>query len=129
MKTKKQAQRDARELFRLCFVGGSLDESRVRQVVGRLVDGGPARLSILTRFQRLVRLDREAHSARVESAAPLTADERATIEAGVIRRYGSGIATSFDENPALIGGVRIKVGSNVHDGSIRGRLAALVARF
>jgi F-type H+-transporting ATPase subunit delta len=130
MKTKKQSQRDARQVFQLCLVDGSLDEGRVRQVVRQVVDAGrPGGLALLTRFRRLVRLDREKHSAVVESATPLAPDVRATIEAGLVKRYGRGIVTSFTDNPALIGGVRIKVGSDVYDASIKGRLAALEARF
>ncbi len=41
MQTRKHAERDARELFRLCLVGGTLDEARVRQVV-QLSDRGRA---------------------------------------------------------------------------------------
>ena len=33
MKTIKQVRREAKHLFRLCLVNGSLDEGRVRQVV------------------------------------------------------------------------------------------------
>jgi F-type H+-transporting ATPase subunit delta len=130
MKTTKQAQRDARQVFQLCLVNGSLDEGRVRQVVRRLVDANRSgTLPILTHFHRLVRLDREKHSADVESAAPLTADAQASIEAGLVKRFGPGMIVSFRDNPALIGGVRIKVGSNVYDDTIKGRLAALQARF
>jgi F-type H+-transporting ATPase subunit delta len=130
MKTKKQAQREARQIFQLCLVDGSLDESRVRQVVSRLVDAKrPGTLPILTRFHRLVRLDREKHTADVESAAPLTANVQASIEAGLVKRFGRGIVTSFRDTPALIGGIRVKVGSNVYDDSIKGRLAELEARF
>jgi F-type H+-transporting ATPase subunit delta len=130
MKTKKQLQREARQIFQICLVDGSLDESRVRHVVRRLVDAHrPGTLPILTRFHRLVRLDREKHTADVESAAPLAADAQGAIEAGLVKRFGPGIVTSFRDNPALIGGVRIKVGSNVYDDSIKGRLAALEARF
>jgi F-type H+-transporting ATPase subunit delta len=130
MKTKKQSQRDARQVFQLCLVDGSLDEERVRQVVRQVVDAGrPGGLALLTRFRRLVRLDREKHSAVVESATPLAPAVRATIETGLVKRYGRGIVTSFTDNPALIGGVRIKVGSDVYDASIKGRLAALEARF
>jgi F-type H+-transporting ATPase subunit delta len=130
VKTRKQAQREARQIFQLCQVDGSLDEARVRQVVSRLVDAKrPGTLPVLTRLQRLVRLDREKHSAEVESAAPLTAEAQAAIETGVAKRFGRGVVTSFRDNPALIGGVRIKVGSNVYDDSIKGRLAALEERF
>jgi F-type H+-transporting ATPase subunit delta len=130
MKTKKQAQREARQIFQLCVVDGSLDETRVRQVVSRLVDAKrPGTLPVLTRLQRLIRLDREKHSAEVESAAPLTADARAAIEAGVVKRFGQGVVTSFRDNPALIGGVRVKVGSTVYDDTIKARLAALEEQF
>ena len=59
------------------------------------------------------------HGAEVESAVPLPADMRAQLEAGVARLYGPGIVTSFAEDPTLIGGVRITVGSDVYDGTFR----------
>ena len=130
MKTAKQAQRDARQLFRLCLSDGSLDETRVRDVLQRLVDAArPGSLPVLSRFQRLVRLDLTKHRAEVTSAVPLTPDIRALLEAGVARLYGPGIVTSFAEDPALLGGVRIVVGSDVYDGTIKAGLAALQARF
>jgi F0F1-type ATP synthase delta subunit len=36
---------------------------------------------------------------------------------------------SYGSNPALLGGVRITVGSDVYDGSVKGRLTALEERF
>ena len=52
----------------MCLVGGSLDEGRVRGVVQRIIDAGrPGSLSVLSLFQRLVRLDRAAHGAKVEA--------------------------------------------------------------
>jgi len=130
MKTAKQAQRDARQLFRLCLVDGSLDEDRARRVVRGLVDAGrPGALPVLSRFQRLLRLDRTKHSADVTSAVPLPPDIRAALEAGIARVYGPGIVTAFAEDPALLGGVRVTVGSDVYDGTVRGALAALATRF
>ena len=130
MKTKRQAQREARRLFRLCLVKGSLDEGLVRAVVQHVIDAErPGGLSLLTRFQRLVRLDRAAHGATVESVTPLPPDVRASIEAGLARIYGRGIDTRYTANPTLLGGVRITVGSDVYDGSVHGRLAALEERF
>jgi F-type H+-transporting ATPase subunit delta len=129
MKTAKQAQRDAKRLFRLCFTNGSFDERRVRTIVARLVSLGPGTLSVLGRFQRLVRLDRTMHSATVTSAAPLPAEIRSQLETGVTRVYGPGITTSFAEDPALLGGLRLTVGSDVYDGTIQGRLSALAERF
>jgi F-type H+-transporting ATPase subunit delta len=130
MKTKRQAQREARRLFRLCLVEGSLDESLVRAVVQQVIDAGrPGSLGLLTRFQRLVRLDRAAHGATVESVTTLPPEVRASIEEGLARIYGRGVETRYTANPTLLGGVRITVGSDVYDGSIHGRLAALEERF
>ena len=130
MKTSKQTQREAKKLFRLCLVNGSVDETRVRGVVERVIAAGrPGSLGVLTRFQRLVRLESDKHRAEVSSAAPLPLDVRTDIEAGLSRLYGPGIATSFADDPTLIGGVRIKVGSDVLDGSVKARLAALASGF
>jgi F-type H+-transporting ATPase subunit delta len=130
MKTTRQIVREAKKLYRLCLLDGSLDEDRVRWVVQRVIEAErPGGLAVLTHFQRLVRLDRTAHSAHVESVAPLPADVREQIEAGLVGMYGAGIVTSFAENPALLGGVRVTVGSDVYDGSVAGGLAALRARF
>jgi F-type H+-transporting ATPase subunit delta len=130
MKTKRQALHEARRLFRLCLVEGSLDESLVRAVVQQVIDAGrPGSLDLLTRFHRLVRLDRAAHGATVESVAPLPPEVRASIEEDLARIYGGGVDTTYTANPTLLGGVRITVGSDVYDGSIHGRLAALEEQF
>ena len=130
MKANKRAKREAKQLFRMCLVNGLLDESRVRRVVQRLVvDGhhdGPA---IVWHFARLVKLDLIGHTATIESATPLPADEKTAIEAGLTRRHGPGLVTAFAHRPALIGGLRIQVGSDVYDGSVLARLATLQRSF
>jgi F-type H+-transporting ATPase subunit delta len=130
MKVTKQARRDAKQLFRLCLVEGLLDENRVRKVAERIMQAKPrGYLAILSYFQRLVRLDLARHAARIESAAPLPADLQASVQAGLARVYGPGLNTFFAENATLIGGMRIRVGSDVYDGSVQGRLDALERRF
>jgi len=126
MQSKRQIARTARRLFRLCIVGGALDEARVRRVVERTIASKRRGVTvILTRFERLVRLDRERHTAVVESATPLSDPVRADIVASVAKVHGEGIETSFADNPSLIGGLRVKVGSDVYDGSVRARLDAI----
>jgi F-type H+-transporting ATPase subunit delta len=130
MRAKKKVKRASRQLFRLCLVDGRVDAERVRQVAPRIASSGRREaLSILSDFLRLVRLDRDQHSALVESAEPLAAAVRQDIEANLARIYGPGLDASFQQNPALIGGLRIKVGSDVYDDSVRTRLAALEARL
>ena len=130
MRINKQAKREAGQMFRYCRVNGLLDENRVRQVVQR-VAAADYRESpgILAHFLRLVRLDRARHTASIESATPLPADLRAAAEASLKRLYGPGLIIKFAERPSLIGGMRIQVGSDVYDGSVLGKLAALQNRF
>jgi F-type H+-transporting ATPase subunit delta len=130
MKATRRVKRAARELFQLCLVNGVLDEDRARRVAERLATSGRrGALPILSGFQRLVRLDRGRHTALVESATPLAGTLQEALTTDLTRRYGAGLATSFAQNPALIGGIRITVGSDVFDGSVRARLAALEGRL
>jgi F-type H+-transporting ATPase subunit delta len=130
MSRTQQARRDAKELFRLCLVNGLLDESRVREVVRRVAESrNRNRFKFLSYFRRLVELDHARHTAMVENATPLSADMQASIQAGLSHTYGPGLATKFTHNPELIGGMRIKVGSDVYDSSVKARLAALQALF
>jgi F-type H+-transporting ATPase subunit delta len=126
MKTSKQIERQVRQLFRLCFVNGLLDEGRVHQVVDRAIQARHrGYTALLSDFCRLVRLDRAAHTATVETAIPLPSDLQAGVQARLRRVYGPGINMQFGLEPALIGGIRIKVGSDVYDGSVQSELAAL----
>jgi F-type H+-transporting ATPase subunit delta len=107
-----------------------LDEGRVRRVIERIIESKRrGYLVLLLRFHRLLRLDRDRHFAEVDSAAPLPADLRASVEAGLRRMYGSGIDIQFAQLPSLIGGIRVRVGSDVYDGSVRSELSALERSF
>lgn len=126
MKISKQARRDGKALFNTCRVGGVLDENRVRQAVTAVIAQKPrGYVGILSHFQRLVKLDIERRTARIESAAPLSAALTASVKANLAQRYGQGLSVNFAVNPALIGGLRVKVGSDVFDGSVRARLNEL----
>jgi F-type H+-transporting ATPase subunit delta len=130
MKISKQAQRSARELFRSCLVNGLLDEGRVRQAVTLVLARKPrGGIEILSRLQRLVKLDLERRTARVESAAPLPEDLQTKVAKRLETIYGAGMSVSFVQNPALIGGLRIQAGSDLYDGSVRARLNALAQQF
>ena len=130
MKISKQARRDAKQLFRACLSKGVLDEKRVRDTVSAVAKGKPrGYVGILTHFQRLLKLEIERRTAVVEGAVTLPAELKSDVKAQLERIYGSGLNISFSQNPALIGGLRIKVGSDVYDGSIQERLKALVESF
>ena len=126
MKITKQARRDAKRLFKSCTVSGLLEAGRVRQAVSAVATRKPrGYAAILAQFERLVRLETERHTARIEAAAPLSPELQSALQASLTRRHGAGLQFEMASNPALLGGLRIKVGSNVYDGSVRARLAAL----
>ncbi len=130
MKISKQARREAKQLFRSCLVNGLLDENRARQMVQRVLEAKPrGYIAILSHFQRLLKLDIQRRTATIESATGLPPDFRDKIQANLSQVYGPGLNISFAQNPALIGGMRIKVGSDVYDGSVQARLAALQESF
>jgi F-type H+-transporting ATPase subunit delta len=130
MKITRRVRRAARRLYRACIVGQVLDESRTRRVARRIADArNRGSLPLLTQFRRLVALDRRRHEALVESAIALPSDLRERVESAIVRAYGAGVSTAFAHNAALIGGMRIKVGDDVYDGSVRGALLALEERF
>jgi F-type H+-transporting ATPase subunit delta len=130
MKASKQAKREAKQLFRSCLVNGLLDDNRVRQIVQQVLEAKPrGYMPILSHFQRLVKLDVDRRAAKIESAVPLAQDMQARLQADLTRLYGAGLTMSFTQNAALIGGLRIKVGSDVYDGSVQARLTALQESF
>jgi F-type H+-transporting ATPase subunit delta len=111
-------------------VNGLLDENRVRQAVTLVLAQKPRRyLEILARLLRLVKLDLERRTARVESATILPGDLQTDVANRIKKMYGDSVDISFGQNPALIGGLRVKVGSDVYDGSIQARLNALAESF
>ena len=130
MKGNRRSIRAARRLYRACLIDGQLDETRVLRAARRLAASKRrGSLAVLASLRRMVKLDRDRNRAVVETATELADDLRADVQASLARRYGSGLATSFETNPDLIGGMRIRVGSDVYDGSVRARLAAIESRL
>jgi F-type H+-transporting ATPase subunit delta len=77
-------------------------------------------------------LDVHGHviEAEVSSAQQLTDAQQKTIEAAVAKNFGSGtgkekVRASYKLDAKLLGGVTVKVGSTVYDGSIQGQLRRL----
>ncbi len=65
-------------------------------------------------------------SAEVTSALPLTGDEKSRVEKEVLAKIGSPAArVSFRVDPSILGGLVIRVGDKVLDGSVAGKLETL----
>ena len=130
MKTSKQTAREARQLFRFCVVDGTIDENRVRLVAQNVLESKRrGYLLLLSRFKRLLEHEYARHNAEIESAVPLPPDLQTKIQTELTTVYGLGLKLQFIQNPDLIGGMRVKVGSDVYDGSVRAGLANLARSF
>jgi F-type H+-transporting ATPase subunit delta len=82
-------------------------------------------IQVLEAYQRLLRLEVEKHTATIETATELAPDSSAPIVANLKRKYGSDLIARFVVNKDLLGGMRIRVGSDVWDSSVRNRLHRL----
>ncbi|MCX6876492.1 MAG: F0F1 ATP synthase subunit delta [Verrucomicrobia bacterium] len=123
MKISKVAAATARRLFGLCQTDGRLDDDKLRTVIARLVESKPRdHVAILTALQRLTRLEFERRKVTVESAVVLDGPSRQRVVAGLAKQYGPDLVVQYQVTPALLGGLRIRVGNDVFDGSVKGRL-------
>ena len=130
MKISKTAAAAARRLFGLCQTAGRFDEAKLRAVIARLVDAKPRDFAaILAALQRLTRLELERREVTVESAVALDDASRQRVVTGLANQYGPDLVVQYKTTPALLGGLRIRVGNDVFDGSVQGRLARLANAF
>lgn len=129
MRASKKVKREATDMFNQCLVDGSLKEERVALMAQQMTGTRPrGYLDVLSFFLKLVRLHCASRTAKVESAVVLPEELQARLRAALERVYGPGLTMSFVENRTLIGGARIQIGSDVYDGSVKGRLGALERR-
>lgn len=130
MKISKIAAATARRLFGLCQVNGQLDDNKLRDLVSKIIATKPRDFqAILASIQRLTRLEQARRTVMVESATALTEAERQKVVAGLAKDYGSQLTIEYKTNPELLGGLRIKVGDDVLDGSVQGRIDRLSKAF
>jgi F-type H+-transporting ATPase subunit delta len=126
MQAKKEVRQIAREMLRASFTDGQLDRGRVASVVDSLLAKKPRDyLKILGFYKRLLRLEAEKRHAQIETTTALEPQIASQISLNLARRYGTDLTTEFVVNPALLGGMRIRVGSDVWDSSVRNRLERL----
>lgn len=85
--------------------------------------------AILDRYQTLRDEHRNIETARVQVAQPLSDDLRETLIEALEAKTGKSIRLHVEENPELLGGLVIRIGDQVFDGSVRNQLTNLRDRL
>ncbi|MEM9282037.1 MAG: F0F1 ATP synthase subunit delta [Verrucomicrobiota bacterium] len=130
MKSGKEANRIAKQLFAASMVDGRLDPSNVQAIVRKLIDEKPrGYLAVINAYWRLVRLEGESNRVVIESAVELDGGMKKSVLADLGKKYGDQLEPEFVINPELIGGMKIRVGSDVWDGSVKNRIERLNEKF
>ena len=65
----------------------------------------------------------------MESAAKLDEVTLGKVQTSLCKEYGEGLTFKFKVDPELLGGLRIRVGNDVYDGSVKARLETLANSF
>ena len=126
MKINKETRQLSKELLRASFTDGQLDSGRVASLVKSLIEKKPRHyIQVLEAYKRLLRLEVEKRTATIETATELAPDSAAQIVANLKRKYGNDLTARFVVSKDLLGGMRIRVGSDVWDSSVRNRLHRL----
>jgi len=130
MKSNKEIRRLSREMVHASFTDGQLDRGKIASLAQSLIAKRPRNyIGILQNYKRLLRLEIEKRHARIESASELSAETNSRILQNLKKKYGRDLTTEFVVNRELLGGMRIRVGSDVWDGSVRHRLESLQQQF
>jgi F-type H+-transporting ATPase subunit delta len=126
MKINKEIRQLSREMLRASFTDGQLDPGRISSVVDSVTARKPRNyVDVLKNYRRLLRLEVEKRRARIETASEMDPATQSEVVSNLKKRYGSDLTPDFVVNPELLGGMRIRVGSDVWDGSVRNRLQQL----
>jgi F-type H+-transporting ATPase subunit delta len=126
MKVNKEIRQLSRQLLRASFTDGQFDQGKIAALVQSLITKKPRHyIDVLENYKRLLRLEVEKRHARIESASELPPDVSSQIVDHLKRKYGRDLTADFVVNPELLGGLRVRVGSDVWDGTVCNRLERL----
>jgi F-type H+-transporting ATPase subunit delta len=126
MKLNKEIRQLSRKMLQASFTDGQLDPGRIASLVDSVIAEKPRNyIDVLKNYKRLLRLEVDKRHATIETASQVDPAIRSEIVANLESKYGDDLAADFHVDPQLLGGMRIRVGSDVWDGSVRNRLERL----
>jgi len=126
MKLNKEIRQLSRKMLQASFTDGQLDPGRITSLVDSVIAEKPRNyVDVLKNYKRLLRLEVEKRRATIETASEVDPAIRSDIVANLKTKYGNDLSPEFKVDPQLLGGMRIRVGSDVWDSSVRNRLKRL----
>ena len=130
MKISREAATTARRAFRMCVEGDRVVDEKLRRVFKKVAESKPRGWqAILHELKRLIRLERERRQVLVESAKTLDDPSQNRVKDSLSHQYGDDLTFEFKVTPELLGGMRVRVGNDVWDGSVKTRLERLSNSF
>ncbi len=102
------------------LIGASLDEQRQHALIDEFFSGVKSGKVVVMEGESL-----SGVSAEVTSALPLTSDEKEIVKQDVLSKVGQQATVSFRVDPTILGGLVIRVGDKVLDGSVAGQLETM----
>jgi F-type H+-transporting ATPase subunit b len=103
------------------LIGASLDEKRQHDLLEEFFSGVRSGKVMVLEGEGALR----GQSAEVTSALPLTGSEQDAVKKDILSKLGETASVTFRVDPAILGGLVVKVGDQVVDGSISGQLQGL----
>jgi F-type H+-transporting ATPase subunit b len=102
------------------LIGEALDEKRQRALIDEFFSGVKSGKVVVLESSTLA-----GASAEITSALPLTPDEQETVKRDILSKTGSQATVTFRVDPSILGGLVVRVGDKVLDGSVSGQLESM----
>jgi F-type H+-transporting ATPase subunit b len=102
------------------LIGETMDERRQHTLIDEFFSGVKSGKVIV-----LENVAMSGASAEVISALPLTTEEKETVKKDILARLGSQATVTFRVDTSILGGLIVRVGDKVLDGSVSGQLENL----
>ncbi|MFT4901618.1 MAG: F-type H+-transporting ATPase subunit delta [Lentimonas sp.] len=126
MKRHTKTTQLAKKLVQLSKQGDVVTDAKVGEVLAALKQVQHSHpLELLKTYLSYIRREVALQSAVVSTPGTLSADALQALEAKFSKIYGRTIRASVQTDTSLIAGVRVRVGDDVYDASLSGRLQRL----
>ena len=102
------------------LIGVTLDEQRQHVLIDEFFSGVKSGKVLVLESETL-----SGSAAEITSALPLTSDEKEAVRKDVLAKIGDQASVTFRVDPSILGGLVVRVGDKVLDGSVSGQLEIL----